>query len=249
MNNIFLFDIDGTLSKDGIIPASAKEALKMIRAKGDYVMLATGRCLGQMTEILTKIDVDGAIMQNGGYSIVKGNVISKYPIEKDVILRLISDGYKVAILTKNSYARIDEDILYHDFASYFKIPSPELKGKEILDEEIYSLGVYTYKPEDLIKERYPEIDFVKVAPMGFDVIKKGVNKGLGVKDLRKMYPNARIISFGDNYNDLEMLMASDIAICMPTAPELVKKSSDFVTKDVLSDGISYAIKEYLKYED
>ena len=249
MNNIFLFDIDGTLSKDRIIPASAKEALKMIRAKGDYCLLATGRCLGQMTDILTQIDVDGAIMQNGGYSVIKGKTISKYPIPKEAILSLIKDGYKVALLTKSNYARIEDDKIFKEFADYFKIPMAEYKSLDILNEEIYSLGVYTYNPEKLDKSKYKDLDFVLVAPLGFDVIKKGINKSSPIKDLRIMYPNAKIISFGDNYNDLEMLKASDVAIVMPTAPEKVKECATFVTKDVFEDGILYAVKEYLKYEN
>ena len=148
-----------------------------------------------------------------------------------------------------STQRIEDDKIFKEFADYFKIPMAEYKSLDILNEEIYSLGVYTYNPEKLDKSKYKDLDFVLVAPLGFDVIKKGINKSSPIKDLRIMYPNAKIISFGDNYNDIEMLKASDVAIVMPTAPEKVKECATFVTKDVFEDGILYAVKEYLKYEN
>ena len=56
LNNIFLFDIDGTLSKDGIIPKSAIDIIKKIRKNNDYVLLSTGRCMNQLTDVLDKIE-------------------------------------------------------------------------------------------------------------------------------------------------------------------------------------------------
>ena len=43
-----------------------------------------------------------------------------------------------------------------------------------------------------------------------------------------------------------MLKASDVAIVMPTSPKKVKEIADYITTDVLADGIANAIKFYLK---
>ena len=249
MNNIFLFDIDGTLSINGIIPESAKEIIKRIRNKGDLVLLATGRCKFQMKPIEEIIETDGAIMNNGGYIVVKDKVIAKHPISKDAIKRLLDMGFKTALLNDKYYARIDSDKIYKEFSDYFKVPEATLYPKDILKEDMYSLGVYSYHADTFPKELFPEIDFVRVAPLGFDVIAHGISKGSAVLDLRKIYKDARIIAFGDNYNDLEMLKEADISIVVPTAPKEVQKVASFVTKNPLDDGIAYAIKEFLKYED
>ena len=249
MNNIFLFDIDGTLSINGIIPTSAKEIIKTIRKKGDLVLLATGRCFAQLDSILSLIEVDGAIMNNGGYIAVKNETIYKNPIDKKAIKRLMDMGYHVAILNEYHYARIEDHKIFKEFADYFNIDQARLLPSEVFDEDCYSLGVYTYYPDNLDKSLFPELDFVKVAPLGFDVICHNVSKGAAVKVIKEKYPSARIIAFGDNYNDIEMLLAADISISMPSAPKEVKDISNYVTKSPLEDGISYAIKEYLKYED
>lgn len=249
MNNIFLFDIDGTLSINGIIPESAKEIIKKIRNKGDLVLLSTGRCEAQLKPILDIIEVDGAIMNNGGYIVVRDMVIGEHPISKDAIKRLNDMGYKVAYLSPKYYARIDEDKIYYEFADYFKIDAPILVDMDILKENVYSLGVYTYNPKNLDISLFPELDFIQVAPLGFDVVSHGISKGTAVRDIRKMFPTSRIISFGDNYNDIEMLKESDVSITFPKVPKEVKDIASFITLDPLDDGIYYAIKEYLKYED
>ena len=249
MNNIFLFDIDGTLSINGIIPNSAKEIIKKIRKNGDLVLLATGRCSFQLDDIKKEIEYDGAIMNNGGYIVVNNRIINKHPISIDAINRLKDMGYYVTYLNQNFYARIDNHKIYKEFADYFKIKEAILMPKDILKEEIYSLGVYTYEPDKLDKSLFPELDFVLVAPLGFDVIASGISKGSGVSDLRKIYKGYKIIAFGDNYNDLEMLNAADISIVMPKSPKELKDIASFVTKEPLDDGIYYAIKEYLKYEN
>lgn len=188
-------------------------------------------------------------MNNGGYIVVNNQIISKHPISKCAIKRLIAMGYFVTYLNNHFYARVDEHKIYKEFADYFHVPEAKLMPEEILNEEMYSLGVYTYHPEKLDESLFPELEFVQVAPLGFDVIAKGVSKGSGIEDLRKIYKDYRIIAFGDNYNDLEMIQNADISIVMPKSPSELKAIASFVTKDPLEDGIYYAIKEYLKYED
>ena len=44
--NVYLFDVDGTLVIDGVIPESAKNVIEELREEGSLVMLATGRSQG-----------------------------------------------------------------------------------------------------------------------------------------------------------------------------------------------------------
>ena len=249
LNNIFLFDIDGTLSKDGIIPKSAIDIIKKIRKNNDYVLLSTGRCMNQLTDVLDKIEVDGLIQNNGAYASLNNKVFYEHKIDKEVINRLLNNKEVIALLSKDYYIRLNDNPLYFTFTDYFKIDAPILGDLSIINEGIYSLGVYTYSPKEFNRNLYKELDFIQVNPYGFDVVSKGVSKGKALKKLKELYKDRRIIAFGDNYNDYEMLKEADIAIAMPTSPKKVLDIASFVTKDVLDDGIYYAIKEYLKYED
>ncbi len=245
MNRIFLFDVDGTLSVGEIIPDSAIKALEELRSNGDIVMLSTGRCLGQMKDLLNKISIDGAICNNGAYAFIGNDVVFESPIKEDVINEMLNDGLHVTFLARDSYFRIDDNDIYFDFAKVFNIVPAELRNMDYLrNNNIYSIGVQDYKLDfDVLKYN---LNFVKVCNIGYDVINKGINKATPISYIKNKYPNYKIISFGDNVNDIEMLKASDISIVMGQAPNEVKKIATYITKPPLEDGIKYAIDNYLK---
>ncbi len=247
MNRIYLFDVDGTLSKNGIIPPSAIHALEALRRQGDLVMLATGRCLGQMKDILSMIQIDGAILNNGALVIVKNKILFSSWISNQTILNMLSNKLHLAFLTKDEYLRIEEHEIFQEFVQHFNLSCPKLvDGKYLLSQNIYSIGLYGKNIEEADLKKYPELRFVQVCPIGYDVMNQGIHKASGMKALRKEYPMAEIIAFGDNYNDIELLKEADISVAMANAPMEVKSCSDYVTLDPLEDGIYFALKEYLK---
>ena len=250
VNNIYLFDIDGTLSYNGEILPSTKRALKRLKEEGNLVMLATGRCLGQMDGILKEFDVDGAILNNGSYAILNDEVIYSSPIDNDKIYEMMRDGLKISALLKNRFVYFNEDPIFPIFCDYFKIDMPDLVSYDILKEDkAYSLGVYAKDCDLLDLEKY-DLKFIRVCKWGFDVVNKGISKASAFKALKNKYPGAKIIAFGDNYNDLEMLTHADISVAMGNAPEDVKNKATYTTLHVKDGGIEYAVKEILKiYED
>lgn len=249
LNNIVLFDIDGTLSYKGVIPLSAINTIKKFRENGDLVFIASGRNAAQLDQNIKEIEFDGAILNNGGYALINGQEIYKSSISKDVIKRLLNENCCLGLLTEDDYVTFSQDSkLANDFCDFFSIVRPRYVSSDFLnDHEFYSLGAYSEKSLDFLKEKYPEICFVKVNSSGYDVFNKGVSKATPIKELRKLFPTHKIIAFGDNYNDKEMLLEADIAIVMGSAPDEIKALGDFVTLDVLNDGICYAYEKYLKF--
>lgn len=244
LSKIFLFDVDGTLSIDGIIPKSAVLVLKHLRKAGHKVLLCTGRCLGQLADILNKIEIDGAILNNGAYAYLDNKVIYENPIETDTILSLAKSGLCLGVLSKDCYGIINyENKVMQAFVKHFELKMPkEVNIDYVKNNPIYSLGIYTFHSlVDTIND-YQDLNFIKVCDVGYDIIKKGVSKATPIAYLKEAYKECEIIAFGDNYNDIEMLKAADIAIVMSTAPKEVKEIADYVT----TDGIAYAIKNYLK---
>lgn len=244
MNRIFLFDVDGTLVMNRIIPNSAIRTIKKLRLNNDIVLLSTGRCKGQLNDLLSKIEVDGAICNNGAYLYIGAKELFKSPIDKKIINDMLNDNLHLAYLS-DKYFIINDDPIYDDIASYFKIDKAILLDKSYLNEDIYSLNVIDFDINRIDINKY-NLNFIKVYHNGYDVINKGINKSSPIEIIRKMYPNYQIISFGDNYNDIDMLKKSDISIAMANAPDEVKKISTFVTKGPLEDGIEYAINNYLE---
>lgn len=247
MNNIFLFDIDGTLSENGIIPPSAKQALRILRENKNIVLLATGRCLGQMENVLKEIEVDGAILNNGALAIIHNEIVFSSPINKENIFKLLDKGLHIGLLSKDRFVRIEDNEIFDEFIKYFNIPKPiKITKKELESLDVFSIGVYDNQIDSIPTYKFPDLRFVKVCPIGYEVMNFNIHKASSINNIKDKYPGYKIIAFGDNYNDIELLKMADISIVMGNANEDIKKYATFVTKSVLDDGIFYALKEYLR---
>lgn len=246
--NVYLFDIDGTLMKDGVIPDSAKEVIKEIREEGDLVMLSTGRCKSMLQDVLSQIEVDGAIQNNGAYVYIGKEVLFESQISPEVIHQIDDDGLNLSVLSKDRYVRFQNtNKAFKKFAEGMKIIEPKKGDRAMIDnDKIYSLSIVDMNLDSIDIKKYPSLRFIRVSDLGYDIVNKGVSKSSCYDIIRKKYPGGRIIAFGDNVNDIEMLDEADIAICMPTAPESVRKVSSFVTRDVLADGIEFAVYNFVK---
>ena len=88
-------------------------------------------------------------------------------------------------------------------------------------------------PEDYVLEIGPGI--------GTGVIQKNmIEKVLEYHNI----PIDNAYAIGDSMNDLPMLTAVPNSIVMGNGSEELKKSASFVTKDLLDNGIEYALKHF-----
>ncbi len=248
LNNLFLFDIDGTLSMDGVIPNSALKTISLLRKHQDLVFLCTGRCFGQMKELLSKVEVDGVIANNGAYACYGKKIFFEQPIPLRCIEKLLQTGYPIGVLSADCYGILNDDYQIMDrFCSYFQIEYPQVLKKDYIQHHlIYSMGMYTDEDITNTINEFSELHFMKVCPVGYDIVLKGVSKASPIRKLREMFANYKLYGFGDNINDIEMLQEVDVAVVMGQAPASVKKYADVVTKSPLEDGIWYATHELLK---
>src|SRR5699024_2592652 len=64
-----------------------------------------------------------------------------------------------------------------------------------------------------------------------EVIKKGIHKAVGIKRVADYYqiPQERIIAFGDEDNDLEMIDYAGVGVAMGNAIDELKQIANYVT--------------------
>ena len=75
---------------------------------------------------------------------------------------------------------------------------------------------------------------------------KGLTKATGLKQITS-YLNKAIedtVVIGDSLNDLDILQAAGLSICMGNGADECKKVADFTTKDISDDGLAYAFKHF-----
>lgn len=90
-----------------------------------------------------------------------------------------------------------------------------------------------------IKERYPELSAYRSKDTYLEIMDGGASKSGAVKYLCESYgiPVEETVSFGDNFNDVDMLLATGASFAMGNAPEEVKRQAQNVTLDNDHEGV------------
>lgn len=83
-----------------------------------------------------------------------------------------------------------------------------------------------------------------------EIVKKGMNKAVGLQKVAHYFdiPDDRIIAFGDEDNDLEMIDYAGVGVAMGNAIDELKAVANHVTKTNEEDGIGIFLEEYLKLQ-
>jgi len=81
-------------------------------------------------------------------------------------------------------------------------------------------------------------------PRFLEFLAPGVSKALGVRHLarRGRVPLANVLAIGDQFNDLEMLVAVGHGAAMPTAPEPVRAAARYIARPVVEEGVADLIE-------
>ena len=89
MTKAILLDVDGTLiDYRGQTPATAKEAIRLARAKGHRVYICTG-CSKKEVRLRDLPDLDGMILANGAYIEVEDQVIVHNSLHMDALHAIV----------------------------------------------------------------------------------------------------------------------------------------------------------------
>ncbi|GAB3060245.1 Cof-type HAD-IIB family hydrolase [Virgibacillus ainsalahensis] len=81
-----------------------------------------------------------------------------------------------------------------------------------------------------------------------EIVKKGMNKAVGLQKIAYYFniPKERIIAFGDEDNDLEMIDYAGVGVAMGNAINELKSVAKHITSTNEQDGIGIFLEEYLK---
>lgn len=261
MNNLkmVVFDVDGTLYDlvHHEIPKSCVEALKELKANGYLFVIATGRAHYGLGKALNDLNADYILSMNGGVVVDhEGKVISHHDFTKEDVKRLNQFCAKEeagliwkfldAMYIYQHPEKVDwlEGQMNSDIGRDPFIDCPQM-NRHLREDAPQSASVHA--PIEVVQREFKENDslsFLRYSQDGFDVVPRGINKSVGLKDLMD-YLNLKpeeVACVGDNYNDLEMMETAGTAIAMGNAIPEVKAKADFITTTSDQDGIANALK-------
>lgn len=273
-HKLIFIDIDGTLfnHKKDDIPESAKEAILNAKSKGHKIFLSTGRPYADIDKEILDLPLDGMIVSCGAVVYVENKAIycKTYP-QKELInlIQFMSnnnigfslDGIHKNYLSEEAFICLsglmfknneDSELSRAMMAKNNCFPFEEMKEEDL--KEVVKISIFTKNKESCEKlfQKIPD------SLTGFmyknyhldlyngEISIKGITKATGLKQITN-YLNKAIeatVAIGDSLNDLDILQAAGLSICMGNGADECKKVADFTTKDISDDGLAYALKHF-----
>ena len=253
IKRLLVSDMDGTLlDQNQRVSAETQAAVLRFLNQGGKFAVATGRSLSSVSRFVRPLGIEYGILLSGAlvYDFVNACAVERHPLPvapsrafvrtilercPDVSVQVYGEQV-VCLLRANeivSARGIREefcDLLTPEAflpAQWLKLTlSGPIPAVEAIQAEVASA--------------YPELAALRSSRYFCEVTGAGVNKGLGLETLSRLYdiPLAEMVAVGDNENDLPMFQRAGWSMAVENAREAVRACAD----DILPDHNAHPIK-------
>lgn len=260
MIKLIATDMDGTLlDENSKLPKEFFSTLEKLEEKNVKFVVASGRPYPTLYENFKPIsDNLYFICDNGSYIVEPG----KDPIISILDKNVVNDVVRACENLSNT-----ELVLCGVNGTYHKSCSKEIE-KEInkyyinktivdtlidIDDDIFKIAICDFNgsKDNSYKVLNPlfgeDYKVVVSGSVWVDINNKDINKGTALKKLQEDFNISykETMSFGDFYNDVEMLQASHYSFVMENANEDMKQYGNFIARSNTENGVIKAIEEYV----
>ena len=245
-------DLDGTLNdRNYIITEGNVQAIKKAMDSGIKVVLCSGRSPVSLLFYAKKIGLDQSgcygIGFNGGsvYEAETGKILYETRLDRDLAVEIIKDiknvssDVKMSMYLEDDYIIAERDLQIleeHNNEGVMRIEKVE--KLEDLSQDVIKIMLVDKRDKldfiyneikDHINGRYT---MVFTGQNILEFLPVNINKAEGIKRLIKHLNITldEVVTFGDNYNDIEMIQEAGFGIAIANAVEPLKQAADYVTK-------------------
>lgn len=266
--HMITLDLDGTLlTDDKKISEHTKQVLFQAKEEGHLLVISTGRPHRASINYYNELELDTPMVNFNG-ALIHHPQDSKWdalhsPMPIRTAHKIIDACYDLGV--NNILAEVMDDVYLDSYDSKLLSFFDELENepayvignlKQKLEVDPTSVLVYPEENQvDKLRNHLDEYHAEVIehrkwgAPWNvIEIIKKGMNKAVGLQKIAHYFdiPQDRIIAFGDEDNDLEMIEYAGVGVAMGNAIEELKSVAKHVTKTNEQDGIGVFLEEYLK---
>lgn len=233
---LFIFDLDGTLlNSEKYITKESKEAIWKCKKAGNEIAYITGRGTIKTREFIKGLPCDAYACNNGSKIFCKDELVKSNCIDFQEAKRFLEEQCKTKefFVVMEPYKYLNYDDKKIDNRYYFKSNIDNLPNKPI---DMISIS----KREGIHIDLYPMFQFKKSGKSELMVNSKKATKLNALNTIAEFFNISKedIISFGDDYSDLEVFENSGTSVAMGNAIEELKKVATYVTDDNNSNGIA-----------
>lgn len=269
MNNkyeLICLDLDGTLlDEKKNVSDRAKKALHEAKKRGIEIALMSGRMPHAVQIVEQQIGIPCIIGSTAGtYIMMNGRCIGNHTMDLHnitLIFEKIARKYNVPLwiyqgtkwyVTKHDYYVQRESDIIHlcpEIIDPYELKERWKKEKIAPNKLLFgaSEDIIDAIKCDLKDADFPELDFARSDKLYLEIMPKGANKGEALNTIcEKLHIDTdKVIAFGDQELDIEMLTEAGLGVAMGNAPESIKKIADVITRSNEEDGVAIALEKYV----
>ncbi|WP_294388230.1 HAD family hydrolase [uncultured Clostridium sp.] len=240
---LLVSDMDGTLlNSKGKLSEENKKAIEYFVDNGGQFTLATGRMLPSIKRHIHKMKVTLPVIMYNGTKVFDFNtnkvIWEKFleeerkeivKVVKEVSLKVGIEIYSDEIVyiyqsckRTERFSKLGYDVIYNIDDSIWS----KKWTKALIVGEKEELDFV----EEYLRETYGDKDIVRSSDVYLEVIPKEVSKGQALKELirDREFKEIKVVSVGDNMNDVELLEVADYGFCISNGSEELKKKSKYI---------------------
>lgn len=252
---VIFFDIDDTLSRNGIIAAHNQETLEALAKTDIKLVISTGRSKAILpADILALLEadvLDAIICMNGQYSFDNHGLISHYPLsaeQADRIVQLCQTSqltHKFDSATHIAWSGENERL--REFNA--RTPNSIVDPLYYQTNPVYQCSVFFNNQFDKMQDidfAQDDLKLVHWHHIGADILPAKASKARGIRDVCQYYgvDVTECMAFGDGMNDLEMFDLVGYAVAMGDAQPALIERADFVTGTIEERGIQAVLEQF-----
>ena len=240
-------DLDGTLYKnDKTISAENRSAIEYFKREGGYFTFVTGRMPNYSMDAYRAVNPNvpfGCINGGGVYDGAAGKYVWTCTPLVNVtdLLQCIDNafpevGIQICTFDKTFFVKENETMV--DFRRITGLPFLTCDYRSVT-EPIAKIIFGTDREEDIqgvekMLRAHPKagmFDFIRSEKKLFEILPKGVQKGLAIERLVEYLGTdmSKTVGIGDYNNDVGMFHAAAIGIAVANASPAAREAADFIT--------------------
>lgn len=264
--HLIALDLDGTLlNSEKNISERTKSVIFEAKRQGHHVAIATGRPYRASVRYYNELALDSPIVNFNGafvhHPLDHSFGTHHSPMELTTAKSIVSSCSEINV--KNIMAEVLDDVYLHQHDELI-MQNMIMNDSSIFTGEIHknlkddptSLLIHPHEQQladlrQMLRDHHAEMIEHRVwaAPLNIiEIVRVGLNKAVGLQRLASHFnvPKERIIAFGDEDNDLEMIEYAGTGVAMGNAIDELKNIANEVTITNEEDGIATFLEERLK---
>lgn len=267
--HLIALDLDGTLlTNKKVINSKTKDIILQAKEEGHVVVIATGRPHRASIEFYHQLGLDTPMVNFNG-ALIHHPTDKKWdslhsPLPNRTAKKIVETCYDLDV--KNILAEVGDDVyldrydedlisIFHEAGDNYPMTIGSIKNH--LKEDPTSLLIHPRT--DHIAELRASLDDAHASVIEhrkwaapwhvIEIVRKGMNKAVGLKKIAQYYhiPQERVIAFGDEDNDFEMIEYAGVGVAMENGIAELKSLANHVTGTNEENGIGLFLDEYFQF--